>query len=154
MIPAITPNVAEMPSTQWGATAYLGGAFLTGLVFVAALWLSKRRWSKSGTEDVAYEVAQATIKDQRAELVALRDENSTLRRTRSEIEASLLVSEANVKIASQAAQTAAEAATANYHELLLVREKLQKAEAYIHTLRTTLARHGHDIPTRPEHAPT
>lgn len=151
MIPAITPNVSEMPSNHWGVTAYLGGAFFTGVVFLAALWLSKRRWSKSGTEDAAYEVAMATIKDQRAELAALRDENGTLRRTRSEIEASLLVSEANVKIASQAAKAAADAALANYHELAMVREKLQKAEAYIHTLRTTLARHGHDIPTRPEH---
>lgn len=153
-MPVITPNIAEMPRDGFGVTAYLGGAFLTGLVFIAAMWLSKRRWNKSATEDAAYEVAQATIKDQRAELVALRDENSTLRRTRSEIEASLLVSEANVKIASQAARTAAEAAEANYHELVMVRDKLQKAETYIHTLRTTLARHGHDIPVRVEHAAT
>ena len=150
MVP-IAPPLQQMPSDGYGVGAYLGATLLTGLMLLAALWLKKRRPAREGAESAAYELARLTIEDQRAQMTAMRSEIDTLRKTRSEIEGALLISEANVKIAQQAAATAAGAAEANYRELIVVREKLQKAEAYIHTLRTTLARHGYDIPDRAEH---
>lgn len=148
-LPAVAPPVPDISSDELTVGAYLGGTALTALVLLVALYLRHRRPAREGTEAAAYEVARATIEDQRAQLASLRAEGDALRATRDACSASLAIAEANVLIAQEAARTAAAAAEANAIELRKARRALEACEAYVHLLRTELARHGHPIPDPP-----
>ena len=148
-LPPVAPPMPEIQSDEWTVGAYIGATAITALVLLVALYLRHRRPAREGTESAAYEVARATIEDQRTQLSALRSETDSLRASRDACSASLAIAEANVLIAQEAARTAATAAEANAHELRKARAALERHEAYIHTLRTTLARHGHPIPDPP-----
>lgn len=148
--PSVAPPVPDIVSDELTVGAYLGATAITALVLLVALYLRHRRPAREGTEAAAYEIARATIEDQRTQIAVLRAEADTLRASRDDCSASLAVTEANVLIAQEAARTAAAAAEANANELRRVRRQLERAEAYIHLLRTTLARHGHPIPEMPD----
>lgn len=148
--PSVAPPVPDIASDELTVSAYLGATALTALVVLAALYLRHRRPAREGTESAAYEVARATIEDQRSQLVVLRAEIDALRASRDKCSSSLAIAEANVLIAQEAARTAADAAAANANELRRARRALERCEAYIHLLRTTLARYGHPIPEMPD----
>lgn len=148
-LPSVAQPVPEIASDELTVGAYLGGTAITALVLLVALYLRHRRPAREGTESTAYEVARATIEDQRTQLVALRVEGEALRTARDACSAGLAIAEANVLIAQEAARTAATAAEANAAELRKARVALERCESYIHTLRTALARHGLDIPDPP-----
>ncbi len=148
-LPSVAQPVPEIASDELTVGAYLGGTALTALVLLVALYLRHRRPAREGTEAAAYEVARATIQDQRTQLAALRTEGDVLRAARDACSAGLAIAEANVLIAQEAARTAAAAAEANAAELRKARRSLELCEAYIHALRTELARHGLPIPDPP-----
>ena len=148
MMPEMTPPSGGAQNA-WQALAAFGGTLLTGLIGWGAIILRKKR-PKSGAEDAVYEVNRLTIEDQRQQIRILTDENALLRRSNNEFEAAVITTNANLQIASQAAQTAARAAEANMQELVTLRANWLRSQQYIHILRTELARHGLAIPEEPK----
>lgn len=142
-------TVSAVPTTRLQAIYLFAASALTTLGALAGIWLKKKR-PKSGAEDAVYEINRATIEDQRQQIVALRAENAALSKARGEFEAALMLANANLQIAQQAAATAAKAAADNVTELEALRGKWLRARQYIHTLHTTLAEAGLDIPPEPE----
>lgn len=141
--------VSAVPTTRLQAVYLFAASALTTLGALAGIWLKKKR-PKSGAEDAVYEINRATIEDQRQQIVTLRAENLALSKARGEFEAALMISNANLTIASQAAATAARAAQENATELQALRARWLRARQYIHTLHTKLAEAGLDIPPEPE----
>lgn len=135
--------------TPWQVVAGLGGTLLTGMISLAAIVLRKKR-PKAGAEDAVYEVNRMTIEDQRTQIRLKDDEITQLRTSRNEFEAAVITTNANLQIATHAAQTAARAAEANALELVKLRSNWIRALQYIHILQTELARHGLPVPPQPE----
>lgn len=142
----------QVPGTPWQLLAGLGGTALTGLISLAAIMLRKKR-PKAGAEDAVYEVNRMTIEDQRAQIRIKDDEIAQLRTSRNEFEAAVITTNANLQIATQAAQTAARAAEANAIELVKLRTNWLRALQYIHILQTELARHGLPVPPQQDDTP-
>ena len=142
----------QVPGTPWQLLAGLGGTVLTGLISLAAIMLRKKR-PKAGAEDAVYEVNRMTIEDQRAQIRIKDDEIAQLRTSRNEFEAAVITTNANLQIATQAAQTAARAAEANAIELVKLRTNWLRALQYIHILQTELARHGLPVPPQQDDTP-
>ena len=145
----IPEAVSALPTNKFQTIYLLAASALTTLGALAGIWLKKKR-PKSGAEDAVYEINRATIEDQRQQIAALRAENAALSKARGEFEAALMISNANLTIASQAAATAAKAAQENAVELQALRARWLRARQYIHTLHTSLAEAGLDIPPEPE----
>lgn len=139
---------STVPTTPWQTIAYIGGLVLTTLATWGGIVLKRKR-PKDGAQDAVFEINRVTIEDQRTQIKALQAENDTLRQARSEFEAASTMANANLKIARQAAEAAVKAAEATAAELEALRPKWIKAQQYIHELRTTLARHGLEIPPEP-----
>ena len=147
----IPEAMSVLPTSKFQAAYLLAASALTTLGAAVGVWLRRKR-PKSGAEDAVYEINRATIEDQRQQIVALRAENAALSKARGEFEAALMISNANLTIASQAAATAARAAQENAVELEALRSRWLRQRAYIHTLHATLAEAGLDIPPEPEGA--
>lgn len=127
---------------------------VTTLLSVLGTWgaiVLRRKRPREGAQDAVYEINRDTILDLRAQNEALRKENDTLRTSRAEFEGALITANANVRIAQQAAETAARAAGENLAELGLLRNRWVAAQGYIHTLKSTLARHGIAVPPETGH---
>lgn len=150
--PEFLPDaVSALPTSRFQAAYLLAASALTTVGAAVGIWLRRKR-PKSGAEDAVYEINRATIEDQRQQIAALRAENQALSTARGEFEAALMISNANLTIASQAAATAARAAQENAVELEALRSRWLRQRAYIHTLHYTLAEAGLDIPPEPEGA--
>ena len=147
----IDPTIVSIPvagevDRGWLIALISGG--ITLVTTLGSVWLRRKR-PKSGAEDAVYETSQLTILDLRAENKALRAENDTLRVGRNEAEAALAQAQAQAKIAAQAAETASAAAKLATHELETIRARWVAKLQYIHTLKSTLALHGIEIPPEP-----
>lgn len=127
-------------------------AIITVVLSTIGGWVTivlRRKRPRDGASDAVFEANTATIVDLRRENVALRGENDELRRLRSEFEGQLITANANLKIAQQAAATAAAAAENNLREYEALQQRYVKARRHIHDLRTKLADHGLEIPPEP-----
>ena len=121
---------------------------ITAVTTLAAIWLKRKR-PKSGAEDAVYETNRLTIIDLREQLSAARAENDALRSARNEAESAASFAQTQAKIAQQAAEAAAGAAQAATDQLEALRENWVRKLQYIHTLKSTLARHGIEVPPEP-----
>lgn len=115
----------------------LGGYFL------------KRKRGEQVTEDSVWGTATATIARLQGELEALRKESELVRVQRNEFEASATRAENNSKIAAEAAMRASEAAQRNEAELIDLRHSWERAQRYIHILRSALSTNNLPIPPEP-----
>lgn len=150
-VPVFTPISGGESPVSWMQLLLAG---VTTLVSVIGTWgaiVLRRKRPRDGAQDAVYEINRDTILDLRAQNEALRKENDTLRTSRAEFEGALITANANVRIAQQAAETAARAADENLVELSALRSRWVAAQGYIHTLKSTLARHGVPVPPEPAH---
>lgn len=141
--------VSALPTNKFQTIYLLAASALTTIGATVGILLRRKR-PKSGAEDAVYEINRATIEDQRQQIAALRAENAALSKARGEFEAALMISNANLTIASQAAATAARACQENAVEVEALRGRWLRQRAYIHTLHAKMAEAGLEIPPEPE----